>query len=399
MTEIFFEPFGGVAGDMLLGALLDLESERFTLEDLRALAAAIVPGECSIDVRTAWHGSLSGTQVSVETRESKAPPHRGLADCAAIIESSPMPARAKQRALAVFRRIAIAEAHVHGCSIDEIHFHEVGAVDALVDICGACFALERLEVERGFASPPLAGSGTVRCAHGEMPVPAPATAEILRGLALELGGGPGERTTPTGAALLAEFAAPFELPSSFTASAIGYGAGHKSFASGPPNIIRVQLGRSVAESSRAIAWLLEVNLDDTSAEEIGFLVARLRDAGALEVWSSSVQMKKDRPGTIVAALCREDRRGLLEEALFEHSSSLGCRWTRAERTELPRESFEIELDGAKVRIKRRVRAAEVAALDLSPEFDDLVALAERTNQSLRELERRAIEAALARRPR
>jgi uncharacterized protein (DUF111 family) len=236
----------------------------------------------------------------------------------------------------------------------------------LIDVCANVLALERLGVERVFASPPLLGSGTVRCLHGEMPVPAPGTAELLRGLPSLLGGGPGERTTPTGAALLVEFARTFESPSAFTALAHGYGAGHRDFASGPPNVLRVSLGRLAEERTHGAAWLLEVNLDDQSAEEIGFLVGRLRDAGALEVWTSAVQMKKDRPGTLVSALARAELRAGLENALFAHSTTLGCRWRAVERTEFARELLTVEVGGRPVRVKRRVRA-DVEALDLSPE--------------------------------
>ncbi|MCK6446858.1 MAG: nickel pincer cofactor biosynthesis protein LarC [Planctomycetes bacterium] len=393
MTALWIEPFGGIAGDMLMGAMLDLADVRFTIDDARRLARELVGGEASIEVEKVWRGSLSGRCVTVRTPESVQSPHRGLAECLALIERSSLTRASKVRAGAVFRRIAEAEARVHGTTVEEIHFHEVGAVDALVDVCANVLALERLAVDRVFATPPLVGSGLVRCAHGEMPVPAPGTAEILRGLPFEFGGGPGERTTPTGAALLVEFAAPFERPRSFTSLAHGYGAGHKEFASGPPNILRVSLGRVREERLFAEAWLLEVNLDDQSAEEIGYLVERLREAGALEVWTSALQMKKDRPGTLVSALARAEHRVPLEDALFAHSTTLGCRWRAVERTELAREMLTVEVDGRAVRVKRRVRD-DVEAIDLSPEYDDLTALARESGRNLRELEREVVLAAL-----
>lgn len=395
MTALWIEPFGGIAGDMLMGAMLDLADVRFTIDDVRRLARELVGGEASIEVEKVWRGSLSGRCVTVRTSESVHSPHRGLADCLALIERSSLTPASKSKAGAVFRRIAEAEARVHGTTVEQIHFHEVGAVDALVDVCANVLALERLAVERVFATPPLVGSGLVRCAHGEMPVPAPGTAEILRGLPFEFGGGPGERTTPTGAALLVEFAAPFERPRDFTALALGYGAGHKEFASGPPNILRVSLGRVREERQSAEAWLLEVNLDDQSAEEIGYLVERLREAGALEVWTSALQMKKDRPGTLVSALARAEHRVPLEEALFAHSTTLGCRWRAVERTELAREVLTVEVDGRAVRVKRRVRD-DIEAIDLSPEYDDLAALARESGRNLRELEREVVLAALRR---
>lgn len=393
MSSLWIEPFGGIAGDMLLGAFLDLEDVRFTIDDVRRLARELVGHECTVAVERAWRGSLSGRCVTVRTQESARAPHRRLADCIALIERCSLRPGSKARAVAVFRRIAEAEARVHGTTPDQVHFHEVGAVDALVDVCSNVMALESLSIEAVHASPPLLGSGTVRCQHGEMPVPAPGTAEILRGHATEVGGGPGERTTPTGAALLVEFAAPFRAPREFTALAIGYGAGHREFPSGPPNVLRVTLGRARAERTAGEAWLLEVNLDDQSAEEIGFLVERLREAGALEVWTSAIQMKKDRPGTLLSALARGELRGPLEDALFAHSTTLGCRWRPVERTELAREVLEVALDGRTVRVKRRVRE-DVEAIDLSPEYDDLAALARESGRNLRELEREVVLAAL-----
>jgi uncharacterized protein (TIGR00299 family) protein len=395
------EPFGGLAGDMLLAALLDLRDERFALDDLRALARAIVPGEVEISAEVAWRGSLSGLALTVRTGESASPPHRHFSDCAALIERAPMSSAARERARAVLWRIAVAEARVHGTTPDEIHFHEVGAADALIDVCGAALALERLEVERVLATPPLVGSGTVRCAHGEMPVPAPATAELLRGVPCVHGGG-GERLTPTGAALLAGLAERFEPPGAFVTRAIGYGAGHRDPREGPPNIARVQLGVEVAASAArggAEAWEMAANLDDMTGEEIGFLAGALRAAGALDVWTAGVHMKKDRPGVVVSALCRGERRGALETALFAHSTTLGVRWTRTERTECAREPFTVEVRGREIRGLRRLRPSAprhpVDARDLSFEYDDLAAVAAASGLSLREVERLALAAARA----
>lgn len=396
---LFVEPFAGMAGDMFLAALLDLRDPRFTLDDLRALAEALVPGEARLKTETVWRGSLSGLLLDVETPETSSAPHRKLADLEALVARAPLGPQARARALAVLRRIAAAEGRVHGCSPNEIHFHEIGAVDSLVDVCGAALALERLGVARLVATQPLVGGGTVHCAHGEMPVPVPAVAELLRGVPHVLGQG-GERLTPTGAALLVEWAESFEPPGAFVASAIGYGAGHRDPRVGPPNILRVQLGRSAAPRAAPEVWTLECNLDDMTGEELGFLVQQLREAGALEVWSSPLSMKKDRPGVLVSALCREGQRAALELALFEHSTTLGVRWTHSLRTECERLPFEIALHGRRVRGQRRVRpgsssAGSPRAKDLAFEYDDLAALARAEGLSLREVERQALAAALA----
>ncbi|MBK7877900.1 MAG: nickel pincer cofactor biosynthesis protein LarC [Planctomycetes bacterium] len=418
MTTLYIEPFSGLAGDMFLAALLDLGDERFQVADLEALARALVPGECTLSVTTAWRGNLSGKLLDVRTDESTKAPHRHLSDLLALLDRAPrelLPERAKQRAGRVFRRIAEAEGRVHGCAPEEIHFHEVGAVDTLIDVAGAMCALERLGVTRVLAHAPVTGTGTVKCAHGEMPVPAPAVAELLRGRALDVSGGGGERLTPTGAALLAELVERFEHPGPFAATKIGYGAGHKDPKVGPPNLVRVQLGElapraaaSVAgttsastpsNGTRAEAWLCEVNLDDMTGEELAHAARAVRERGALDVWTTSVLMKKERPGVVLSALCRSDTREAIEAALFEHTSTLGMRWTRVERTECGRRTIEVALDGHALRVKVRERpcyegASALGERDLSPEHDDVARIASATGLSLREVERRAIAQAL-----
>ncbi len=302
MTTLYIEPFSGLAGDMLLAALLDLGDERFQLAHLEALAKALVPGECALALTTAWRGNLSGKLLDVRTDESAKAPHRHLSDLLALLDRAPrelLPERARERAANVFRRIAEAEGRVHGCAPEEIHFHEVGAVDTLIDVAGAMCALERLGVTRVVAHAPVTGTGIVNCAHGEMPVPAPAVAELLRGRALDVSGGGGERLTPTGAALLAELVERFEHPGPFVPARIGYGAGHKDPKVGPPNLVRVQLGElahgvNAASHAQAEAWLCEVNLDDMTGEELAHAARALRERGALDVWTTSVLMKKER---------------------------------------------------------------------------------------------------------
>ncbi len=379
MSTLFVEPFGGIAGDMFLAALLDLGDPRFTFADLEGLARELLGDECRLARSRVRRGTVEAELLEVHTAETDDPPARHLADLLALVEGAPLAPASRVRAGDAFRRIAEAEARVHGTSVEEVHFHEVGAVDSIVDVCGAAFALERLGVERVVTSPPLLGAGTVRCAHGEMPVPAPGTAELLRGRPALAGGGPGERTTPTGAALLVAWADSFDPPGAFTARALGYGAGHREFPQGPPNLLRVQLGE-VADggTARATAWLLEFNLDDTGGEQVGFCVQELRTAGALEAWTAPVAMKKDRPGVVVTALCRAERRADLERVAFAHTPTLGVRWTRCERTECEREALEVELDGhaARVVVRRRPGEAGAPALaDLAPEYDDVARLA------------------------
>lgn len=384
MNALYLEPFGGLAGDMLLAALLDLEDSRFAFAELEALAAALVPGEARLARTRVQRGGLAATHLEVRTQETDQTPHRHLSDLLPMIDASPLSDRAKERARSTFRRLAEAEARVHGTTPEAVHFHEVGAVDTLIDVCGACHAIELLEVERVFSSRPLVGSGTVRCAHGVMPVPVPAVSELLTGRELELGG-EGERLTPTGAALLAEFTADFEPPSAFRASALGYGAGTRDPKVGPPNLVRATLGQ-VASGATAPSEVLEVRvtLDDMTGEEIGYLTEVLRTAGALEVWTAPVQMKKNRPGTVVTYLCRETERESLETVVFSHSTTLGLRWAKFSRTECEREFAEVELEGHRVRLKvrRRPDGSELTERDISIEYDDLAALALATERPL-----------------
>lgn len=406
---LLLEPFGGLAGDMLLAGLLDLGDPRFTLADLEAFAVAVVPGEATFAAGKVWRGSLSGLHLDVRTPETEAPPHRGLADLTRLLEASPLPPEACAFAVRVLTRIAEAEGRVHGCGPEEVHFHEVGAVDTLVDVGGAALALWRLGVGRAFATPPLLGSGSVRCAHGEMPVPAPATAELLRGLPQRSGGG-GERCTPTGAALLAELCAlgredgraVVELPPfDWTVERVGYGAGTRDPEEGPPNLLRVQLG--AADGGGAADGAvdeLSVNLDDMTAEEVGDLTGGLREAGALEVWTAPVHMKKDRPGVVLTALVRAARRADVIAVLFERSSTLGVRWTPASRVESGRRVCTVEVAGVQVRVKQRLRPdypgrSPDGIRDLFCEHDDAVALARSAGLPLREAHAAAREAAAA----
>lgn len=421
-SELWLEPFGGLAGDMLLAGLLDLEDARFTLQDLRDLAEALVPGEAELTMSTAWRGSLSGTHLSVVTPETEAPPHRHLSDLAEIIEGSPLSSGARAFTMGVLRRIAVAEGRVHGCSPDEIHFHEVGAVDTLIDVGGVALALERLGIQRVHAAAPILGSGIVRCAHGEMPVPAPATAEILRGVRTVAGGGGGERCTPTGAALLLELvalgtdASPSgsaaletagadtagvrvgEVPGSWTSTAIGYGAGTRDPREGPPNLLRVQFGRSssmAAPEDPSIGTAetiqeLRVNLDDMTPEDVGFLIQKLRDAGALEVFSSAVSMKKDRPGVLVTALVRPEDRAVLTATLFEHSGTFGVRWSSASRAVLGRRFDQVTVEGVDVRVK--VRLGHDGTETRWLEHDDVRALASQLGLSVEAARRRVLRA-------
>jgi len=391
---------------MLLAALLDLGDPRFGIEHLQELAADLVPGEATLESERVWRGSLSGCLLDVRTPETVEPPHRHYADLERIVGGSALSSAVKARSLEVLWRIAVAEARVHDTTPEKIHFHEVGAVDTLIDVCGAMLALERLGNPGVTSGVPLVGSGTVHCAHGEMPVPAPATAELLRGRELKSGGG-GERLTPTAAALLATLCPAFGDGPTMTTESIGYGAGHRDPAEGPPNLVRVQLGLAAqagpvqagaaqfGAEGLSTAWQLEVNLDDMTGEELGWLCEGLREAGALDVWTSALQMKKNRPGVLLGLLCRAEQRASLEQLVFERSSTFGLRWHEVQRREAERGWIQVELEGQAVRVKvRRRPSGNLDGRDLAPEQDDLQQICRGTGHSLRSLTARAVAAAL-----
>jgi len=402
LKTLLVEPFGGLAGDMFLAALCDLEHTSFDLARLERFARSLVPESLQLVLEEVQRSGIRAKVLRVVTPESAAPPRRHLKDLLSLLEKSELSSAAKADAARVLTRLGRAEARIHGVPLERVHFHEIGAVDTLVDVAGAVHALECLGIERTLATAPYLGGGTVVCEHGELPVPAPATAALLHGRRVRYGPG-GERCTPTAAALLCElFPEHAELEEDGRIEAIGYGAGTREPSAGPPNLVRVTLLHGSAKAglpqrrrrTRAEAWAMECNLDDVSGEELGFLMGELRAEGALEVWSVPVQMKKDRPGAIVSLLCRGERREPLEELLFTHSPTLGVRWSRVERSECARQEVCVQVrvrgEDEEVRVKVRGSGDSPGPLDISPEYDDLARIAKKTGRPLREIEAQAI---------
>ncbi len=293
----------------------------------------------------------------------------------------------QERASRLFQRLGEAEAKVHGMPLDRVHFHEVGAVDSIVDLVGAAAAVEYLAPERITAGPVNVGSGRVKTAHGELSVPAPATAELLRGIPI-YGGPGGELTTPTGAVLLAELVNEFvDLPA-LVLEGVGYGLGRKDLAH-QPNAVRLLRGRGAAR--RGEVMVVECEVDDLPAEGFGFLMERLLEAGALDIYFTPVQMKKNRPATLITLLCRQEQLEVLAGQLLMESGSLGCRYFRAGRFEAERETAEVATAFGPVRVKRaRFEGKSLAA---APEFEDCRRLALAAGVPWREVYRAALAAA------
>ena len=309
--------------------------------------------------------------------------HRSLASVEEITASLKVSQKVKEDILAVYRLIAEAESSVHGRPVSEVHFHEVGTLDAIADVAAVCLLMERIAPEAVYASPVHVGSGTVNCAHGILPVPAPATAILLKGIPTYGGAIRGELCTPTGAALLKHFVNSFgEMPMMRT-EAIGYGMGRKDFPQA--NCIRAFLGEAENDLTDSVIRL-EINLDDMTAEEIGFATERLFEEGAAEVFTSSVLMKKNRPGTLLTVLCRPEKKEAIVRALFVHTSTIGIRESVVQRYILKRQIEAAETSLGTVHVKRSEGYGVTKA---KIEYEDLAEIARREKISLAEARRRA----------
>jgi uncharacterized protein (TIGR00299 family) protein len=373
----------GLAGNMLLGALFDLGLPAQALHE--PLAALGLAGAYRLQIEERRSGGLRGLHLEVEACEPE-PSHRHWGDLRRQIEAAPLAPDLSQQVLAVFTLLAEAEAMVHGHAPEQVHFHEVGAIDALVDVVGVCAGL------RHFGSPPLvcavppAGHGSVATAHGRLPVPAPAVLELARRRGVPLASSAdlpaAELTTPTGLALMAVLAQRFGPPPALVPRAVGVGLGSRSLDR--PNLLRLVLAEPLREPPSAaasdqphLAAVLQqqAQIDDATPEDLAFLLQELRAAGALEVFSQPVQMKKERSGTLITVLVRPEQAEDLRRIWWQWSSSLGVREQLQQRWELPRDQFSLTTPWGPVRIKRAVRPD--GTLQCKPEMDDLMTLARR----------------------
>ena len=307
--------------------------------------------------------------------------HTGMAEIEAQIGALALPQAVRQNALAVFRLLAQAESHAHDRPVEQIHFHEVGAMDAVADVVGACLLLHMLAPDEILASPVHVGCGQVRCAHGILPVPAPATAYLLQGVPAYGGGVQGELCTPTGAALLRHFVKHFGPMPVMAARAIGYGMGKKEFAQA--NCVRAFWGETADRQDEAAQ--LSCNLDDMTGEDIAFAAEQLLAAGALDVWTQAIGMKKGRPGVMLCCLCRPEDAARLGEVMLRHTATLGVRKTLCTRQVLERESRVLQAGEDTVRVKT---AAGAGARKAKLEYEDLAAIARRRGETLAQVRRR-----------
>ncbi len=387
-AHLWVDASAGVAGDMLLGALLDAGAP---LDGVRSAVSAAVPGEVVVRTRTVDRAGLRALKVDVESTADEHP-HRSWAQVRALLEAADLAGAVRRSALAVFARLADAEARVHGVAPDEVAFHEVGAWDSIADVVGVCAALAELRVAQVTASPVALGTGWVRSAHGVLPVPAPAVLELARGWRVEAGG-TGELATPTGLALVRTVAGACGPLPPMGVAAVGVGAGTRDVP-GRANVVRVVVGEAVPGAPPGERlWLLETNVDDLDPRVWPTVLAALLAAGAADAWLVPILMKKGRPAHTLCVLARDAERAALREAVFTLTSTLGVREAPVDRVGLQRDWQAVALAGGDVRVKLGLRAGRI--VQATAEFDDAAALAHARGLPVRQVLDEATAAAEA----
>lgn len=369
----YLDAFSGVSGDMLVGALADAGADRERLiSSLHSLGTDAV-----LRFEPVKRCGVGATKFHVEATETRK--HRHLPHILKMIESAALlPDRVKQNASAVFQRLGQAEASVHQVPIEKVHFHEVGAVDSIIDIVGACLAFDLLGVTTIVSSPLNLGSGTVNTEHGLLPVPAPATAALVQGKPVFSRGPAMELTTPTGAAVVTTLASGFGPMPSMRITSGGYGAGSRDFPD-QPNVLRALIGDATGASEATTIDVIEANIDDLSPQILGYAMERLLDAGALDVTLQPVEMKKSRPGTLLRALAKPEDRERLAQIIFAETSTLGLRIYSAERRVQARKWVEVKTSRGVVRMKVSGEGS------YAPEYEDCRRLAIETGAPLKEI--------------
>lgn len=379
MKTLYLDCFSGIAGDMAVGACLDAGA---SFEAVRDHVEQLVPGELTVRRETVMRGALRATHFVVDPKHAHEHHHRTFPIVREMLEGSSLPERARNLAIEVFSRLAHAEAGIHGTTPEEVHFHEVGALDSIADVVGFAVALDDLDIDGAHvrASRLPWTEGKIEGAHGELPSPAPATTSLLKGFTFEASPVRGEIITPTGAAILAATAGRSTGIGSLQIEAVGYGAGTKEFE-GRANVVRAVVGVDTGSSEALISSqvsLLETNIDDMDPRLYPALITRLLDAGALDAWLVPIQMKKGRPGTVLSVLARIGTERDLAAVVLSESTTLGVRWRHMERLELPRETVTRQTRFGPIRYK-------VAGGRARPEFEDCRAAAEKAGVSIQDV--------------
>lgn len=365
MKTLFIDGFAGVSGDMLLGALIDAGADA---ANIRTQLSTMPLTGYSLTTAKVVKNGISATKVYIDSEETGQ--HRHLRDILHLLDSSSLSARVRERSSRVFGALAAAEAKVHNIPVERVHFHEVGSVDSVIDIVGSVLALELLGVEDIVCSPLPLGSGFVRCAHGILPLPAPAAVELLAGVPVTPCSITGETVTPTGAALVKTLSREFGRQPPMVIERVGYGAGTADREA--PNVVRVILGTATEQrySKQASLWVVETNIDDMNPEFFPYIMDRCLSAGAVDIYVTPVLMKKGRPGHLLSVLCPAEPLETVADILLRESSSLGVRYYPVDRRKLLREIIPVDTRYGVINIKVGRHPDTGAVLNLAPEWED-----------------------------
>ncbi len=396
MKTLYFDCFAGASGNMILGGLVSLGVDhKVLIKEVQKLNIT----DFDVEFNEVNRAGINSFHAKTVYQEEKT--HRHLSDIRAIIENSELSDLVKIRAIEIFTNLARAEAKVHGIEIEKVHFHEVGAMDAIIDVVGACIGFEMLEIEKFVCSKIHVGSGFIDIAHGKYPVPPPAVAELLKDIPFYSTEIEGELITPTGAAIISTLCDEFGEISDFVSDNVGYGAGTREYDSFP-NALRLMIGE-VQSSEFGVQSLvsgerknqlsnrllvLETNLDDISAEILGFVMEKAFDIGALDCWFTPIQMKKNRPATMISILCNPSDKEKFAELLYTETSTLGVRIREIERECLKREILNIETEFGGVDVK--VARYKGGIISAKPEYEDIRKTARESGLSYKKVERRVL---------
>jgi len=411
MKTLYFDCFAGASGNMILGALIALGVDQCELiEQIKLLDVS----DFEIEIKTVDKSGISAVHADVKVLHEHA--HRHLHTIEKIINDSRLSENVKSRAVKIFTRLAEAEAKVHGIEIEKVHFHEVGAMDAIIDVIGACVGFEILGIEKFACSKIHVGSGFVKMAHGKFPIPPPAVVELLKNIPIYSTEIEGELITPTGAAIISTVCEEFGQIPEMKIEQTGYGAGTREYENFP-NVLRLFLGEvepqrrgdaaeenypqintdghrlktkdQTPKTENHNLLLLETNIDDLSPQILGYVMERAFELGALDCWFMPIQMKKNRPATLVSILCDEDKREVLSELLFIETTTLGIRVQAIERNCLPREIVKVETEFGEILVK--VARYNGKIVNAKPEYEQIREIALQSKKTLREIEKQILE--------
>lgn len=391
MRIAYFDCFAGASGDMILGALVDAG---LSLEHLKQELSKLKLSHYQVLAQKSVKHGLAGTQIEIRVDQSYHQHHsRHLQDIQTIIAESDLQESVKAQSQAIFKRLAQAEAKVHMTDIEKIHFHEVGAVDAILDVVGAVAGLAALGVKRVYCSPLHVGSGTVRCQHGTLPAPAPATAELIQGKPVYSSGVVGELLTPTGAAILTTLSSAFGTMPAMIVEKTGYGAGKSDFSI--PNLLRVFIGdeSKIGSYETEMVAVIETGIDDMNPQIYDYLMAKMLRMGALDVLLKPVQMKKNRPAILMTVICAVEAVGKFADIIMRETTTIGLRWRLENRIKAKRKILEVQTPYGIIRCK--VAAATENIINVSPEYDDCKRAAADNNIPLKEVMEKARSACIS----